>query len=71
VTANDIARLQAYLQGKFNNNMIKLMRRPKVTDSVEIMVGDETMGVIYRDEEDGEISYSMNICILEEDLPSI
>ncbi len=71
MNANEIARLQAYLQGKFNNNMIKLMRRPKANDSVEVMLGDEFIGVIYRDEDEGEISYSMNICVLEEDLPSI
>jgi len=71
VNANEIARLQAYLQGKFNNNMIKLMRRPKATDSVEVMLGDEFIGVVYRDEDEGEISYSMNICVLEEDLPDV
>ncbi len=71
MNANEIAKLQAYLQGKFNNNMIKLMRRPKANDSVEVMLGDEFIGVVYRDEDEGEISYSMNICVLEEDLPSI
>lgn len=71
MNANEIARLQAYLQGKFNNNMIKLMRRPKAGDSVEMMLGDEFVGVIYRDEDEGEVSYSMNICVLEEDLPKI
>lgn len=71
MTPNEIARLQAYLQGKFNNNMIKLMRRPKAPDSVEMMLGDEFLGVVYRDEDEGEISYSMNICVLEEDLPQI
>ena len=71
MTPNEIARLQAYLQGKFNNNMIKLMRRPKAPDSVEMMLGDEFLGVVYRDEDEGEISYSMNICVLEEDLPKI
>ncbi|NVJ98783.1 MAG: DUF3126 family protein [Alphaproteobacteria bacterium] len=71
MTPNEIARLQAYLQGKFNNNMIKLMRRPKAPDSVEMMLGDEFLGVVYRDEDEGEVSYSMNICVLEEDLPKV
>jgi hypothetical protein len=26
-------------------------------------------GVLYRDDEEGEVSYSLNISILEEDLP--
>lgn len=65
----DIARLQTYLQQKFNNNMIKLMQRPKATDSVEMMIGDEFIGVAYRDEDEGEVSFSLSICVLEEDLP--
>lgn len=68
---NEIARVQAYLQGKFNNNMIKLMRRPKAQDSVEMLIGDEFMGVVYRDEDEGEVSYSLSICVLEEDLPTV
>jgi len=71
VTPNEIARLQAYLQGKFNNNMIKLIRRPKAGDSVEMMLGEEFIGVIYKDDDEGEVSYSMNVCVLEEDLPKL
>ena len=71
MSPNEIAKLQAYLQGKFNNNMIKLMRRPKAADSVEMMIGDEFIGVAYRDEDEGEVSYSLSICVLEEDLPNI
>jgi len=69
VKVSEIARLQSYLQQKFNNNMIKLMQRPKAPDSVEMMIGDEFIGVAYRDEDEGEISYSLSICVLEEDLP--
>ncbi|SDE61405.1 MULTISPECIES: DUF3126 family protein [Kordiimonas] len=71
MTPNEIARLQAYLQGKFNNNMIKLVRRPKAGDSVEMMLGEEFIGVIYKDDDEGEVSYSMNVCVLEEDLPKL
>tara|TARA_R110002096_G_scaffold352737_2_gene545900 strand:- start:334 stop:549 length:216 start_codon:yes stop_codon:yes gene_type:complete len=70
VSPSEIARLQAYLQGKFDNNMIKLMQRPKAKDSAEMMVGDEFIGIAYRDEDEGEVSYSLSICVLEEDLPS-
>jgi len=69
VKISEITRLQTYLQQKFNNNMIKLMQRPKATDSVEMMIGDEFIGVAYRDEDEGEVSYSLSICVLEEDLP--
>lgn len=71
MSPSEIARLQSYLQGKFNNNMIKLMQRPKAKDSVEMLIGDEFFGVAYRDEDEGEVSYSLSICVLEEDLPSV
>ncbi len=71
VTPNEIARLQAYLQAKFNNNMLKLVRRPKAKDSVEVVLGEEFLGVVYRDEDEGEVSYAMSICVLEEDLPQV
>ena len=32
-------------------------------------MGQEFIGVLFKDEEDGEISYSFNMAILEEDLP--
>ncbi len=65
----EITRLQAYLQDKFENDSIKLMQRPNATDSVEMMIGDEFIGVAYRDEDEGELSYSLSICVLAEDLP--
>lgn len=65
----EIARLQAYLQGKFENDAIKLMQRPNATDSVEMLIGDEFIGVAYRDEDEGEVSFSLSICVLDEDLP--
>ncbi|WP_417456125.1 DUF3126 family protein [Kordiimonas sp.] len=71
MSPNEIARLQAYLQAKFNNNMIKLVRRPKAKDSVEVVLGEEFLGVVYRDDDEGEVSYAMSICVLEEDLPQV
>ncbi len=68
---NDIVRLQHYLQQKFNNNMIKLKRRPATDDSVEVMLGDEFIGVAYRDEDEGEVSFQFHMCVIEEDLPQV
>ena len=36
---------------------------------MEVLVNGEFIGVIFRDEEDGEISYAFNMAILEMDLP--
>ncbi len=69
MSPSEIVKVQAYLQSTFNNNMIKLMRRPKATDSLEVMLDDEFIGIVYRDEDEGEISYQFHMTILEEDLP--
>ncbi|MBL4789579.1 MAG: DUF3126 family protein [Kordiimonadaceae bacterium] len=65
----DVVRLQKYLQGKFDHDGIKLVQRPQAKDSVELMVDGEFLGVVYRDEDEGEVSFSLSICVLEEDLP--
>ncbi|MEX0298582.1 MAG: DUF3126 family protein [Kordiimonas sp.] len=70
MSPTEIAKLQSYLQGKFNNNMITLKARPKAKDSVEMLISGEFIGVAYRDEDEGEVSYSLSICVLEEDLPA-
>ncbi|MBL4836164.1 MAG: DUF3126 family protein [Kordiimonadaceae bacterium] len=71
MSPNEIAKLEAYLQSKFGNTNINLKKRPQAPDSVEFMIGSEFIGVAFRDEEEGEVSYSLSICILEEDLPSL
>ncbi len=38
-------------------------------DSVEVMLGDEFIGLIYKDEDEGETSYAFHMSILEMDLP--
>lgn len=69
--AQELARLQAYLRQVFDNNRITVTRRARTDDSVEVAVGDEFIGVIYRDEDEGELSYAFQMAILEMDLPEI
>jgi hypothetical protein len=65
----EITRLQKYLQEKFGNTKLALSERKEVKDSVEVTLAGEFIGTIYRDEEDGEVSYDFNMAILEMDLP--
>ena len=71
MNATETAKLQSYLQSKFNNNMLQLARRPKANDSLEVMLGSEFIGVIYKDEDEGEVSYQFHMAIIEEDLPAM
>jgi hypothetical protein len=66
---SEITRLQKYMQEKFSNNKISLVIRKEAKDSAEVMLDSEFIGVVYRDEDEGEISYDFNMAILEMDLP--
>ena len=65
----EIDRLQQYLQQKFGNAQISLAAHKEADDSVEVKLNGEFIGVIYRDEEEGDVSYDFNMAILEMDLP--
>jgi len=69
VTRSEIWRVEKYLRNLFRLDTITLVERPKQPDSVEVQVNGEFIGVIFKDEEDGEISYAFNMAILEMDLP--
>lgn len=66
--APEITKLQSYLRRLFRLDTIEVVRRPKKDDSVEVMVADEFVGVIFKDEEEGETSYQFQMCILDIDL---
>lgn len=68
VTRTEIWRLEKYLRNLFRLDTITLVERSQ-SDSVEMHVAGEFIGVIFKDEEDGEVSYAFNMAILETDLP--
>ena len=69
MTRSELWRLEKYLRNLFLLDTITLVERPKQDDSVEVHINGEFIGVIFRDDEDGEISYAFNMAILEIDLP--
>lgn len=60
-------KLEKFLQARMNNK-ITLKGRAKADDSVELLLDGEYMGTVYKDEEDGDISYNINISVLSIDL---
>ena len=68
MTRSEIWRIEKYLRSLFRLDTISLVERP-TDDSVEVHIGDEFIGVVFKDEEDGEVSYAFNMAILEMDLP--
>lgn len=69
MTPNEIARVQDYLRRTFANNHITIDPPTKQGRPIEVRVGDEFIGVLHRDDDEGEISWSLHMTILEEDLP--
>lgn len=64
---DELKKLEAYLKRTLNPN-IAVKARPRKNDSAEVYVGEEFLGVIYRDDEDGDLSYNFSMAILELDL---
>lgn len=67
----EIIKLQKFLQLKFNNKNIDVRPRVKLNDSVEVFIGDESIGLIHVDDEDGDRSYIFNMSILDIDLDEV
>ncbi|OJF89991.1 DUF3126 family protein [Pararhizobium antarcticum] len=63
----EITKLEAYFKRTFNAGMM-IKARAKKDESAEVYLGDEFLGVVFRDEEDGELSYSFSMAILDIDL---
>jgi hypothetical protein len=63
----EVQKLQKFLQTRLNNK-ITLKSRAKADDSLELLLDDEYLGTVYKDEEDGDIAYSVNLSVLALDL---
>jgi hypothetical protein len=68
MTPGEIAKLQTYLRNLFGNEKIRIKPPVKSGAPVELFIGEEFVGVVHRDDEDGDVSYALQISILEEDL---
>jgi Protein of unknown function (DUF3126) len=65
---DELAKLTKYFRTRFGAPGITVKKRPQKTDSCEVYIGDEFIGVISKDEEDGELSYHFSMAILDIDL---
>ncbi|MEP3045771.1 MAG: DUF3126 family protein [Roseibium sp.] len=67
----EIRKLDAYLKSKFELPGLQVRARPKKDDSAEVYIGDEFIGVIFRDDEDEDLSWNFQMAILEIDLEDV
>ena len=64
----ELAKLEGYLRRTFNNHAISVRARMKKTDSAEFYLGEEFIGIIHVDDEDGDRSFNFTMAILDVDL---
>jgi hypothetical protein len=64
----DVPRLQKYLRKVFKNEGVRVVAHAKKKDMAEVFMGEEFLATLYRDEEDGEVSYQFQMAILDLDL---
>ncbi len=72
MTKDELDRIEKFLRKTLQSPVIRVRGRPKKDDSAEVYVGDEFIGVIFRDDEDPEdISYNFQMAILDYDLSEV
>jgi hypothetical protein len=64
----ELLKVETYLRRTFSNAAIRVVPRPKKKDSAEVYIGDEFIGVLSEDIEDGDKSYFFEMAILDTDL---
>jgi hypothetical protein len=68
ISPAEAKKLQDYLCSKFKHKGITVKGRTQVPDSVEVMIDGEFIATIYKDEDEGETSFTLNMAILDIDL---
>ncbi len=73
----EIRKVEQFLRKRFGSDRIAVKPRPKAmvgrsadsfADSAEVFMGSESIALVYRDDEDGDVSYILEMSILQEDL---
>lgn len=67
----DAPRLERYLRKLYRNPSIAVVAHPKKADMAEVSIDGEFIATLYREEEDGEVSYQFQMAILDIDLDGV
>ena len=68
MTRDEILKLERYLKKGFRLPELQVRQRPRKEDSAEVYIGEEFIGVLFRDDDEGEIAYQFQMAILDYDL---
>ena len=64
----DIPKRERYLRKIFRTNELRIVANPKKKDMAEVFIGEDFLAPLYREEEDGEVSWQLQMAILDIDL---
>ncbi len=64
----ELAKVERYMRKTFANHSIRIVARPKKDDSAEVYLGEEFIGVLFLDDEEGDRSFNFTMAILDTDL---
>ena len=68
MSSEELKKLQAYFRRLFGNETIFVKARPQKDDSAEVYIGEEFIGLLFKDDEDEDLSYNFTMAILDFDL---
>lgn len=71
ITMDEIQKITTHLRRLFANDKLRVQPPKKPEHPIEVYILDEFIGVLHRIEDEGEVSYDLNVSIIEEDLEDL
>jgi hypothetical protein len=64
----DLPRLEKYLRKLFRSEALRIVPNARKADMAEVFIGEDYLAPLYREDEDGDVSYQLQLVILDLDL---
>ncbi|HXF55895.1 MAG TPA: DUF3126 family protein [Hyphomicrobiaceae bacterium] len=64
----DIPRLEKYLRKLFRTEAVRIVPNSRKSDMAEVFIGEDYLAPIYREDEDGDVSFQLQLVIIDLDL---
>tara|TARA_B100000683_G_C12317802_1_gene485195 strand:- start:32 stop:280 length:249 start_codon:yes stop_codon:yes gene_type:complete len=71
MTDQELEKIKNYLNKIFNTQDFIVKKRKSIEDSCEVYLEEEFLGLIYKENEEGEEDYQFHMTILKEDLTEL
>jgi len=71
MTDQELEKIKKYFNKIFNTHDFVVKKRKSIEDSCEVYHKEEFLGLIYKENEEGEEDYQFHMTILKEDLKEL